>query len=86
MRKPLAARYRTTNWSACNAALWKRGSLLIWLDKEMISASPRETQTPSRVLLRNTLSGSGQTAEIHIRIALMNRFSVFGIAEIVPVV
>jgi len=37
-------------------------------------------------LLRNTLSGSGQTAEIHIRIALMNRFSALGIAKIVPVV
>ncbi|HDR28389.1 MAG TPA: IS5/IS1182 family transposase, partial [Rhodovulum sp.] len=29
-RKP--ARYRTTNWSDYNAALRKRGSLLIWLD------------------------------------------------------
>ena len=35
MTKPLPARYRTTNWSAYNAALRKRGSLLIWLDREM---------------------------------------------------
>ena len=42
MRKPLAARYRTTNWSACNAALRKRGSLLIWLDKAMIWHAPRD--------------------------------------------
>jgi len=35
MSKPKPARYRTTNWSAYNAALRKRGSLLIWLDKEM---------------------------------------------------
>jgi len=35
MSKPEPARYRTTNWSSYNAALRKRGSLLIWLDKEM---------------------------------------------------
>lgn len=35
MGKPKPARYRTTNWSTYNDALRKRGSLLIWLDKEM---------------------------------------------------
>jgi len=52
MRKPLAARYRTTNWSACNAALRKRGSLLIWLDKEMIWHAPRDGggRAPSGIL------------------------------------
>ncbi len=35
MSKPTPARYRTTNWSDYNGALRKRGSLLIWLDKEM---------------------------------------------------
>lgn len=35
MSKPKPARYRRTNWSTYNAALRKRGSLLIWLDKEM---------------------------------------------------
>jgi len=35
MIKPAPALYRTTNWSSCNAALHKRGPLLIWLDKEM---------------------------------------------------
>ncbi|MBC7153651.1 MAG: IS5/IS1182 family transposase, partial [Rhodobacteraceae bacterium] len=33
MSKPKPTRYRTTNWSAYNSALRKRGSLLIWLDK-----------------------------------------------------
>jgi len=33
MSKPEPVRYRTTNWSAHNSALRKRGSLLIWLDK-----------------------------------------------------
>ena len=42
MSKPKPARYRTTNWSAYNAALRKRGSLLIWLDKEMAWHAPNE--------------------------------------------
>jgi hypothetical protein len=35
MSKPTPARYRTTNWSSYTASLRKRGSLLIWLDKDM---------------------------------------------------
>jgi hypothetical protein len=35
MSKPSLARYRTTNWSSYTASLRKRGSLPIWLDKEM---------------------------------------------------
>lgn len=35
MSKPKPARYCTTNWSVYNSALRKRGSPLIWLDKEM---------------------------------------------------
>ena len=42
MSKPKPARYRTTNWSAYNDALRKRGSLLIWLDKEMSWLAPRD--------------------------------------------
>ena len=42
MSKPKPARYRTTNWSAYNAALRKRGSLLIWLDKKMAWYAPLE--------------------------------------------
>ncbi|TKA94765.1 IS5/IS1182 family transposase, partial [Cereibacter changlensis] len=42
MSKPQPARYRTTNWSAYNAALRSRGSLLIWLDKEMAWLAPRQ--------------------------------------------
>lgn len=40
MSKPSPARYRTTNWSAYGAALRKRGSLLIWLDREMTWLAP----------------------------------------------
>ena len=44
MTKPSPARYRTTNWPDYNAALRKRGSLLIWLDKEMMWLAPREVR------------------------------------------
>ena len=40
MSKPPPVRYRTTNWSSYNASLRKRGSLLIWVDKDMIWRAP----------------------------------------------
>ncbi len=36
MSKPEPARYRTTNWKSYNDALRRPGSLLIWLDKDMV--------------------------------------------------
>lgn len=42
MSKPSSARYRTTNWSSYNASLRKRGSLLIWVDREMTWLAPRD--------------------------------------------
>ena len=42
MSKPRPARYRTTNGSACNAALGKRGSLPVWLHRGMTWHAPRE--------------------------------------------
>ena len=42
MNKPSPARYRTTNWSSYNASLRKRGSLLIWADKDMAWRAPRD--------------------------------------------
>lgn len=42
MSKPSPSRYRTTNWKAYNAALKKRGSLLIWLDKELVWLAPKD--------------------------------------------
>src|SRR6056297_839618 len=42
MSKPPPARYRTTNWSNYNASLRKRGSLLIWVDKDMTWRAPRD--------------------------------------------
>ncbi len=44
MTKPSPARYRTTNWPSYNASLRKRGSLLIWLDKEMMWLARREVR------------------------------------------
>jgi hypothetical protein len=41
MSKPPRARYRTTNWSAYNASLKRRSSLMIWLDPGLAwQASP----------------------------------------------
>lgn len=42
MSMPAPARYRTMNWSSYNDALRKRGSLLIWLDKEMTWLAPHD--------------------------------------------
>nr|QXO85691.1 Transposase DDE domain-containing protein [Paracoccus sp. (in: a-proteobacteria)] len=42
MSKPSPARYRTTNWSSYNTSLRKRGSLLIWVDKNMTWRAPRD--------------------------------------------
>ena len=42
MTKPSSARYRMTNGSSYNSALRKRGSLLIWLDKEMTWLAPHD--------------------------------------------
>ncbi len=42
MSKPSPARYCTTNWSSYNASLRKRGSLLIWVDKNVTWLAPRD--------------------------------------------
>ena len=42
MTKLAPARYRVTNWPAYNAALRRRGSLLIWVDREMAWLAPHE--------------------------------------------
>ena len=42
MSKPSPARYRTTNWSSYTASLCRRGSLLIWLDKDMTWLTPHD--------------------------------------------
>ena len=34
MSKPTPLAYRTTNWRSYNAALKRRGSLLVWFDPE----------------------------------------------------
>ena len=41
MTKPAPARYRTENWKSDNGALKRRGSLLVWLDRDMVWLAPR---------------------------------------------
>ena len=48
MSKPIPVRYRTTNWSSYTASLRKRGSLLIWLDKEMTWLARHGGSSPGR--------------------------------------
>ena len=45
MNKPEPARYRTTNWKSYNEALKRRGSLLIWLDEDMVWLAPKAGRT-----------------------------------------
>jgi len=50
MSAPAKPKYRTTNWKEYNAALKARGSLLIWLDKDMRwhgSASGKRGRSPT---------------------------------------
>ena len=61
MSKPVPVRYRTTNWSAYNAALRRRGSLLVWLDREMEwlagpSGRPGRSETYSDAAIQFCLS------------------------------
>lgn len=42
MPKPAPTRYRTTNWSAYNAALRKRGEMLIWFDNDITWLAPHD--------------------------------------------
>jgi len=44
MSKPEPARYRTTNWKSYNDALKRRGSLLVWLDRDMDWLAPKAGQ------------------------------------------
>ena len=41
MPKPVSPRYRTTNWSNDNKSLRKRGSLLVWFDRDMTWVAER---------------------------------------------
>ena len=108
MTKRSRARYRTPNWPSYNAALRKRGALLIhcpaaharnealraprhyarafwkrWTQyhaRRRIAAKMRCLKSfGERIAARDP---DRQTAETHIRVALMNRFSALGTAEI----
>ena len=61
MSQPSPARYRTTNWSEYNAALRRRGSLLVWVDREMEwlacpSGHPGRSETYSDAAIQFCLS------------------------------
>jgi hypothetical protein len=61
MSKPASVRYCTTNWSEYNSSLRRRGSLLVWLDREMVwlapaSGRPGRPQTFSDAAIQFCLS------------------------------
>ena len=45
MSKPPRAEYRTTNWTEYNAALKRRGSLMVWLDADLQWQAPSSGRT-----------------------------------------
>ena len=45
MNKPPRAKYRTTNWTEYNAALKRRGSLMVWLDADLQWQAPPTGRT-----------------------------------------
>lgn len=45
MSKPPRAKYRTTNWTKYNAALKRRGSLMVWLDADLQWQAPSSGRT-----------------------------------------
>jgi len=51
MSKPSPSRYLTTSRPTYTAALCKRGSLLIWLDKEMTLLAPYDGRSGRPLLL-----------------------------------
>jgi hypothetical protein len=58
MSKPDPTRYRTTNWSDYKAALRKRRSVLIWLDKDMTWLAPHEGRQGGHQSFRTRRSSS----------------------------
>lgn len=54
MTKPEPTRYRTTNWKSYNDGLKQRGSLLIWLDKDMVWRAPKAGRLGRPLVFSNT--------------------------------
>lgn len=55
------ARYKTTNWAAYNAALKARGSLMIWLDKDMQWYAPASGKRGRQHVFRDAAIEFGQS-------------------------
>lgn len=72
MSKPQPARYRMTNCSAYNAAMSMRGSLLIWLDKEMAWHAPHEGCPGRPPVSSNAVIQSCLSIKLLFRLQLWN--------------
>lgn len=54
MSKPPRAKYRTTNWTEYNAALKRRGSLMVWLDADLQWQAPSSGRTGRPAVFSDT--------------------------------
>ena len=81
MSKPAPARYRTTNWSSYTASLRKRGSLLIWLDKEMTWLAPRDGSPGRPALFSDTAIQFCLTIKVLFKLPLRQ---TTGMVELLP--
>lgn len=72
MTKPAPAQYRTTNWKDYNAALKARGSLSVWLDRDMQWHGQPDRE---RVMARDF---DRQVTELQVRAAIPNQCTRLG--------
>lgn len=56
--KGTTLRYKTTHWAAYNAGLKARGSLTIWLDKDMQGYAPASGRRGRQHIFSEPPSGS----------------------------
>jgi hypothetical protein len=84
MSKPKPARYRTTNWSGCDVALRKRGSLLNWLDKEMAWHAPCEGRPGRRPVFSNAAIQFCLSITVLLKLPLRQTTGMVAILPILP--
>ena len=70
MGKLSPARYRRTNWSCYTASLCKRGSLLIWLDKDLTWLAPPDGSPGRPAVFPNAAIQFCRTIKVLFKLSL----------------
>lgn len=78
MSEAAPARYRRTNWSSYTASLCKRGSLLIWLDKEMIWRAPHDGSPGRPAVFSDAAILVGLTIKVLFKLPLRQTTGMVG--------